>query len=186
MSSNNDSIKLIDDLQTQMKHLKDISDNYKIKHNELIELFVYYSACQNMVNKLKEENIKNKKNYKNIKEKITEIKNNMKNEEDIINFYYHANEHNCLSNMEQMIEKISKKTKDINNEEITKIITTLNMVMKEKIDNDSGKCLEWNKLLTSLYYKILGKVEIEKHINIKNPFENWKIILEKIDSIIKM
>lgn len=183
MNSNNE--QLIVDLQTQMKHLKDISDNYKIKHNQLIELFVYYSACQNMVNKLKEENIKNKENYQNIKQKINEIKNNMENEHDIINFYYNINKDNCLKSMEKMVKKISEKTKDIDNEEIKGLIKNINSIIRYKINNNSEECLEWNKLLTSLYYKILGKIEIEKHIYNEKPFENWKNILEQIESIIK-
>jgi len=189
MNSNKGSEELIADLQTQMTHLKDISDNYKINHNQLIELFVYYSACQNMVNKLKEENIKNKENYQNIKKKINKIKNNMENEQDIINFYYNINKDNCLESMKGMVKKISEKTKDIKNKEITEMITTVKVVVGTKIDNDSNACLEWNKLLTSLYYKILGKIEIEKqtekHKHGENPFKNWKDILEQIESIIK-
>lgn len=71
---------IVDEIKKKMENLKKISGAYLNKHNELIEIFVYYRACVEMIKKL--ENLKEKCETENIskinllKKELAAYKNN--------------------------------------------------------------------------------------------------------------
>jgi hypothetical protein len=154
MESSNEIKLIIKHFEDQKEYLKNISGAYRNKHNELIEIFVYYRACVEMIQKLEILKKKCEEENKKLNFKINKYNNKGKVCVESIVGLKNEYQNMVVKKNELKDEKLKK--------EIDKTLKNINIIFGSKKEqlSDPLDCLEWKTMIRNLLDIISIKLNI--------------------------